>query len=363
MQPDEPVEPDALDQKGNRYFKRKLLQREFLAKDLMKLTFELPRGVSLQSLGIDIGLGDFVRMRPFTEEDKKLVENPAGGRAYSPVYSPDVEGKFGMIVKAYGPDEKVVGMSSLLKHTPVGTEILVANQTEHVFWKERNRGYYCNERNVEPGNEGSYSLGLIAFGIGITEIAPVALSELLDPRVKQVTILWANKCWSDADWVWKDAHAHEESLVHKFFAEQGKHGARLRIKHILSRETRPEATFHGRINSDVLKAAFMEDSIPTDEMRFLSVGTTAMTNFAYEQLAGLGLDISMGESWGGKNLLYRKWSGDRLATDRIRSPLLAAPADGAPADAASKRQGELSAADTADGDNTGDNHPSKRRKA
>eukprot|EP00931_Biecheleriopsis_adriatica_P076337 TRINITY_DN50059_c0_g1_i1.p1 TRINITY_DN50059_c0_g1~~TRINITY_DN50059_c0_g1_i1.p1 ORF type:complete len:359 (-),score=77.80 TRINITY_DN50059_c0_g1_i1:110-1153(-) len=317
-------EPDALDQKGNRYYRRKLLQREFLSHDLMKLTFELPPRVSLKSLGFDIGLGDFVRMRPYAEEHKKLVENPAGGRAYSPVLPPDTEGKFGFIVKAYGPEDKVVGVSSLLKQVPVGTELLVTNHTEHVFWKERNRGYYCNSRNIEISSDGFHYIGLIAFGIGITEIAPVALSELLDASVARVTILWANRRWSDAEWVWKDAAAREEeNLVHKFFAQQGKYGDRLQVKHILSQEDRPEASFRGRITGDVLKKAFL-DGVPKEKLKFLAVGTTAMINFAYEELGKLDLDISQKEHWEGSNLLYRKCPASLACADRRPSPLLAA---------------------------------------
>jgi len=319
-------EPDALDAKGNRYYKRKLLQREFLMKDLMKLTFELPKEVSLKSLGFDIGLGDFVRMRPYAEEHMKLVENPAGGRAYSPVLPPDVKGRFSTIVRAYAPEEEsIVGVSSLLKHAPLGTELLISHNVEHVFWKERNRGYYCNERNIESQSGSSYYVNLISFGIGITEIAPVAMSELLDDRVKKVTILWANKCWSDAAWVWEGAETGQtDDLVHRFFAEQGKYGSRLQIKHILSREERPEACFHGRINPAVLRQAFLETGIPNQSMRFLAVGTTQMIDDAYGQLGELGLDIAKKEHWSGNNLLYRKCAASSACGERGFSPLLAA---------------------------------------
>merc|ERR1719296_205784 len=113
---------DSRDQKGNAYIKRKLLRREFLgqSQELMRLTFELPAGVSLSSLGVDIGLGDFVRIRPFEEAHQSHVENPGGGRAYSPVLTPDTTGSFGILVKPYGPVEKIVGVSSLLKHAPLG---------------------------------------------------------------------------------------------------------------------------------------------------------------------------------------------------------------------------------------------------
>jgi NAD(P)H-flavin reductase len=321
------LEPDALDQKGNCYYRRKLVQREFLGskKDLMRLTFELPQRCSLSCLGFDIGLGDFVRIRPYTEEHKKLVENPAGGRAYSPVFPPEVDGKFGFIIKAYGPGDKVVGVSSLLQRAPLGSEFLVTDHVEHVFWEQRNRGYYCNQRNIELGNEGPYNVGLIAFGIGITEIAPVAMSELRDPRVKQVTILWANKYWSDAKWAWTPGNSGEaDDLVHQFFASQEKYGSRLHIKHVLSQEEHPEACFHGRVDSEILKKTFLADDSPTDNMKFLAVGTTAMIDFAYAELAGLGLDVSKKDHWGGANLLYRKLAQSSAPEDRRLSPLLAA---------------------------------------
>lgn len=320
-------EPDALDQKGNRYYKRKLLQREFIMKDLMKLTFELPKDVSLKTIGFDIGLGDFVRMRPYAEEHMKLVENPSGGRAYSPVLPPDVKGRFSTIVRAYAPEEeKIVGVSSLLKHAPIGTELLISHNVEHVFWEERNRGYYCNERNIPPQSESSYYLGLISFGIGITEIAPVAMSELLDDRVKKVTILWANKFWSDAAWVWKGAAAGQtDDVVHRFFSEQGKYGSRLQIRHILSREERTEACFHGRINPDVLRQAFLETDTPKQNIKFLAVGTAQMIDDTYGQLSELKLDIAKkGHQWFGNNLLYRKCAASSACGERVSSPLLAA---------------------------------------
>jgi len=324
LQPADELTPDALDQKGNRYYRRKLLSREFLTMDIMKFTFELPRGVSLRSLGFDAGLGDFVRMRPYVEDHRQLVQNPAGGRAYSPVLLPDVEGKFGVIIKAYGPEDEVVGMSSLLKHVPIGTELLITNHVEHVFWKDRNRGYYCNERTIDPDSKGDYSVGLIAFGIGITEVAIVAASELLDPRVKRVSILWANKKWSDTAWVCSGTQGSQsDDMIHNLFADQARYGDRLKIMHILSQEERPEASFHGRISPDVLREAFLADSVPQERLKCLAVGTTVMINSAYEMLADLGLDILMKDHWYGKNLLYRKVAESVLCTGRSASPLLA----------------------------------------
>lgn len=308
-------EPHAKDQKGNCYYRCKLISRDFLQEDIMKVMFELPGQTSLKALGIDAGLGDFVRIRPHHEDHQKLVQNPAGGRAYSPITFPHTKGKFGLIVKPYGPG----GVSSLLKQIDIGSQMLVTNHVEHVFWEERQRGYYCNERNVDFANGNLKQLSasdmgesiskldgaqtgqttsdgcnvcLIAFGIGITEIAPVAMSELQDPGVKSVTILWALRKWRDSEWARKSVEDEDpENMVHQFFAEHrsGKYGDRVAVKHILSQEER-EDCLHGRINSDILKKVFLESQVPQESLRFLVAGTTGMIEFAYKALGELGPD-------------------------------------------------------------------------
>eukprot|EP00419_Tripos_fusus_P040295 CAMPEP_0172793992 /NCGR_PEP_ID=MMETSP1074-20121228/209756_1 /TAXON_ID=2916 /ORGANISM="Ceratium fusus, Strain PA161109" /LENGTH=350 /DNA_ID=CAMNT_0013631069 /DNA_START=22 /DNA_END=1074 /DNA_ORIENTATION=- len=290
----------------------------------MRLTFELPPGVSLNSLGFDIGLGDFVRIKPYVEEHRKLVENPDGGRAYSPVLSPELDGQCGFIIKPYGPG----GVSSLLQNIPIGSEVLITGNVEHVFWKERARGYFANTRNMAFGSQASYSValiayGMIAYGIGITEVAPVALSELKDPRVKQVRILWATKTWSDVDWVWADSDEHRD-LVHHFFRQQqqGAYGARLQLTHILSQEDR-SGCMRGRVSANVLRQVFLDDNVPREDLRFLAVGSTAMLDFTYETLLGLGLDTSKSNgSWSGGNLLYGKLAENVSLSVRHPSPLL-----------------------------------------
>merc|ERR1712032_818792 len=102
------------------------------------------------------------------------------------------------------------------------------------------------------------------------------------------------------------------------------YGSRLQIKHILSREERPEACFHGRINQDVLRQAFLEIEVPKQSMKFLAVGTTQMIDDAYGQFRELGLDIVKKEHWSGNNLLYRKCAASSACGERGSSPLLAA---------------------------------------
>lgn len=325
-------EPDATDQKGNQYYKCMRVRRKFLSqeKDLMQLTFKLPNGESLKSLGIDIGLGDFVRIKPCSQEHKDRVRNPEGGRAYSPVSRPDVIGSFSTIVKAYRPKlgEKG-GVSYFLKEVPEVVDVLISLNVEHAYWEERNHGYYCNKRSIEPQSKSSYHVCLISFGIGITEIAPVAISELADERVQNVTVLWANKTWNDVEWVWPGAEAEEtDNLVQEFFAKQGEWGTRLNIEHILSQDTFHEASFRGRIDSDVLKKVFFEESDAQSIEEFVAVGTADMTKSAYDMLTRL-VDIWMEDTgefkghWCGNSLLYQKCPRNTVCGDRVPSPLLA----------------------------------------
>jgi ferredoxin-NADP reductase len=317
------VEPEALDAKGNRYYRRKLLSREFLQDDLIKVTFELPESTSLQSLGFDVGLGDFVRVRPYSEEHKKLVENPVGGRAYSPVSLPNTIGEFSLIVKVYGRG----GVSGLLSQISLGSEVLITNHAEHVFWTERQKGYFANERSLDVIKANTLpqcNVCLIAFGIGITEIAPVALSELRDPRVKTVTILWAVKRRKDTEWALdREDDETPDDLVRQLFNEYKHdiHNGRLQVKLVISQEVHPDC-YHGRISQELLQEACQLHTAPRDSLCFLAVGTVAMIAFAYETLGQMGFDVVQKDSWCGNNLLYRKLSQDSRVADRAASPLL-----------------------------------------
>lgn len=312
--------PDATDAKGNKYYRRKLINREMLTPNIMRLTFQLPDDTSLKDLGFDIGYGDFVRMRPFTEEHKKLVDHPNGGRAYSPVSAPDEKGKFDLMVKVYGEG----GLSSLFKTCEIGSEFLAASHVEHVYWAERKTGYYANVRNLEDDDEDHVAC-LIAFGIGITEIAPLALSELYDKKASKVKILWANKSWEDVAWVSEESLTDEASdhqdLVRLLFSGMAHNSEKLTINHILSQQKRTNC-LHGRFNKETIKQVFMEDSIPMWKYRFVSVGTPEMTKRFYETLADLGFDIDKAKGfWTGQNFLFKKFPIHRPLAHRKPSPL------------------------------------------
>ena len=69
-------------------------------------------------------------------------------------------------------------------------------------------------------------VGLIAFGVGITEALPVARSQLAKPVdvVERVVLLWGNKTWMDVFW--------QEELQE--LAQQ--HPGRFQVVFALSRE-------------------------------------------------------------------------------------------------------------------------------
>ena len=48
-------------------------------------------------------------------------------------------------------------------------------------------------------NPGNY-LGIVAYGVGITEALPIAQAELADTNVEEVTLLWASRTIEDTFW-------------------------------------------------------------------------------------------------------------------------------------------------------------------
>ena len=88
-------------------------------------------------------------------------------------------------------------------------------------------------------------VGLIAFGVGITEALPVAWSQLLKPIdiVERVILLWGNKTWMDVFW-----QEQLQELVQQ-------HAGRFQVVHALSREHR-EGCVRSRIDQPLLDTTF-----------------------------------------------------------------------------------------------------------
>ena len=136
-------------------------------------------------------------------------------------------------------------------------------------------------------------VGLIAFGVGITEALPIAAAELAKPEAQHVRLLWASKAWGDLFW-------HDEIT-----ALCVAHPGRFSVETILSREER-KGSLHGRCRSEVIAAVFDgawgtavggPNERHRDGVRFLTVGTKPMMREAEAMLRQLGYEVP------GKNML------------------------------------------------------------
>jgi len=196
------------------------------------LTFAIPKDATFTGRAkphsqVRIDLGDVVKM---------VIPN------YKPKsYSMSAlrENEFDVTLKVY-PNGRASGFLDRLK---IGDEI--------------NTFGISAKRSRNPGA----FVGIIAYGVGMTEGLPIAKAELEKGDAKRVVLLWASRTSNDTFWN-KDIASLSEKYPEKF-----------QMVHILSREKR-EGCLHGRVNSNVLQQVFQ----PTDKQdaRFLSVGTKEM---------------------------------------------------------------------------------------
>lgn len=121
-------------------------------------------------------------------------------------------------------------------------------------------------------NPGKY-VGIVCFGVGITEGIPVARAELEEGSAGKVVLLWASRTRNDTFW------GDEIQALCKQYPDK------FEMVNIFSREEQ-EGCLHGRINRDVLKKVFQPTN--TDDARFLSVGTKEMMRQTEEMLTGIG---------------------------------------------------------------------------
>jgi NAD(P)H-flavin reductase len=231
------------------------------------LTFAYPAEMMQrkQTLGVRIDHGDVVKV---------CVPNYKP-KSYSMSAERADEGEFDITVKVY-PNGRASGY---LDSVMIGDKISVFKHPA------------CNKRR----NAGSH-VGLIAYGVGITEALPVAAAELSKPEAESVVLLWASR--TDGDTFW---HEQIEAL-------RNQHGRRFDSVHIFSRDNQPGA-LHGRVDSGVLDMVFnarwaetcaVPDLSETSSgstskvavgfrsgARFLSVGTKEMMQATDEMLAEL----------------------------------------------------------------------------
>ena len=208
------------------------------------LTFSIPSETSFQKpaiphASIQIDLGDVVKMvipgyKPKSYSVSALREN-----------------EFDVTFKAY-PNGRASGFLD-------GLQI---GDTIQSFGKSANR-----VRN--PGD----FVGIIVFGVGITEGLPIAEAELEKKDAEMVVILWA--CRTFGDYFWGDK---VDELEKKF-------GETFRVERIMSRDSRV-GCWHGRINPDILEQVFQPPI--KENARFLSVGTKEMMYSTDRMLTEIG---------------------------------------------------------------------------
>lgn len=134
-------------------------------------------------------------------------------------------------------------------------------------------------------------IGLIAYGVGITEALPVAAALLSEQDLQlgsldwaepeRVLLLWASRTYGDTFW-------HD-----RIAALKEQHGDRFEVRTILSREDR-EGSLKGRVSPEVLSEVFdgawgtQPGSNRRAGVRFLSVGTKEMMMDTDKMLGKIG---------------------------------------------------------------------------
>jgi NAD(P)H-flavin reductase len=179
-------------------------------------------------------------------------------------------GEFDVTLKVY-PNGRASGVLDRLK---VGDHI-------YSFGKSANR----------TRNPGLY-VGIVAFGVGITEGLPVARAECeklsavtgvrpsgegqgasAPPGLPKVKLLWASRTMEDTFW-----HDEIRSLREQFPSV-------FEMVFLLSRQER-EGCLHGRVSPQLLDDVFRPPL--REEARFLSVGTKEMMRMTDDMFAEIG---------------------------------------------------------------------------
>lgn len=124
-------------------------------------------------------------------------------------------------------------------------------------------------------NPGNY-VGIVAYGVGITEALPVAQAELTKGDAAQVTLLWASRTLDDTFW---------QDEINQLTQA---HGGRFQFVQILSRQEKP-GCLQGRIDRRVLQQVFQPPDRPG--ARFLTVGTKEMMSHTYDMFTSIGFPM------------------------------------------------------------------------
>jgi len=144
-------------------------------------------------------------------------------------------------------------------------------------------GGHMNSFGMKAGrsrNPGKF-FGGIAYGVGITEILPVAEAELKKGDAEKVVVLWASR--TSADTFWSDRIERMEK----------EYGDKFEMIYMYSREDSPDPSIlKGRINPTVLKEVFepriKKANLSNSDARFLAIGTKELIALTGKMLTSIG---------------------------------------------------------------------------
>lgn len=223
---------------------------------LWRLTFALP---SNTTLGLDLGLGEHVKVRLPEGMDCKHSEKGTKPRSYSPTSYPERKGSFDLIVKEYEHG----CCSKYLAGVEVGEHVLMS------------KGWPLPASMIMQ-RSGGLRLGLIAMGIGITEAVWVAREELRKSELTTVRLLYANRYFAD------------RVMLEELDGLKRDYPDRFTLEDLVSREQHAAAR-HGRASAEILRAVF-DDAWAVDHstVRFLCVGTKPMKQNVWDMLESNG---------------------------------------------------------------------------
>lgn len=234
------------------------------------LTFEIPRNVTYFGIAkplehIRIEYGEVVKMvipgyKPKSYSVSALRVNNDNDNDDHPN-----EYEFDVTVKIY-PNGRASGYLDRMK---VGDTIRAFGMANR---KTRSRGTF---------------FGGVAFGVGITEILPMARYELENGAGK-VVVLWASRTKADTFW-------HED--IHEL---KRAYRDRFEMVHLYSRETErkhleEKGVLQGRIDATLLKEVFetrlSNAGMERDDAKFLVIGTRSMMNMTNQMFTRIGFPM------------------------------------------------------------------------
>jgi len=138
-------------------------------------------------------------------------------------------------------------------------------------------------QSTRDRNPGKF-FGGIAYGVGITEILPVAEAELKKGDAEKVVVLWASRTSDDT--FWKDKVEKLEMTYPDNFE----------MVYMFSREDSPDPNIlKGRIDPLVLQEVFVprieKSNLTKKDARFQAVGTKEMINMTGTMLGKIGFPM------------------------------------------------------------------------